>query len=356
MNNNIKAEWNIDETKKKYWEKIRHPFNGGFELTQKCNFRCVHCYLQNGGYKDFLSTQDVKLILDKLAQKGILFLYFTGGEVFTRKDFEVIWRYAKKLGFVLEILTNASLISHEILSLFDELPPATISISVYGASEESYSAVTQTKGQYQKVIRNLKALKEHGLHFDIKFIGMRENINDFYGVQAIAESLNVQFSHSFEIFPAFGGKENVCHMISPEEIVEFEKNYEETRRIWTANAGNENIYKKAKAEGKFIPLYICGVGTTTCIVDAEGYLLPCNKLRIKKHNLLTDEFDSSWNDYASIKKIPAPGNYKCLTCEDISVCDPCPAQNFLATGRYDIPCLEECRLAALRNSTFGNKG
>lgn len=355
MDEYIRAEWNIDETKKKYWKKIRHPFNGGFEITQRCNFRCVHCYLQNGGYKDYLSTRDIKLILDKLAKKGILFLYFTGGEVFTRNDFEEIWRYAKELGFVLEILTNASLIDINILSLFDELPPANISISVYGASEESYFAVTRTKGQFQKVMNNLHALKEHELHFEIKFIGMKENVNDFYGVKEIAESLGVGFSHSFEIFPAFGGNDNVNHMISVEDIIEFEKSYEETKRVWTANAGNDNFYQKMKKKNEFVPLFACESGTTTCVIDAEGYLLPCNKLRLKKYNLLTDEFDAAWDAYAEIKRIPAPSDYKCLTCNNISVCNPCPAQNFLSTGYYDKPCKEECRLAALRNSTFGNK-
>lgn len=355
MAEKIRAEWNIDETKKKYWGKIRHPFNGGFEITQKCNFRCVHCYLQNGGYKEYLSTQDVKSILDKLAGKGILFLYFTGGEVFTRNDFEEIWRYAKKLGFVLEILTNASLISDDILSLFDELPPALISISVYGSSEDTYRAVTQTKGQFKKVSDNLRKLKDHDLNFEIKFIGMKENFNDFYGVKAIAESLDVPFSHSFEIFPAFNGKENVNHMLTSEEIIEFEKIYEETRQVWAANANNENFYRKMADKDEFLPLFACGVGTTTCVVDAEGYLLPCNKLRIRKYNLLKDEFDTAWNAYAAIKRIPAPDDYKCLTCKNISVCNPCPAQNYLSTGFYAIPCEEECKLTALRNSTFGNK-
>ena len=166
MNNNIKAEWNIDETKKKYWAKIRHPFNGGFELTQKCNFRCVHCYLQNGGYKDFLSTQDVKLILDKLAQKGILFLYFTGGEVFTRKDFEVIWRYAKKLGlniwcytgFTYEQLMKLRHVNPAIYQLLEQ-----VDVLVDGRFELSQKSLNlKFKGsRNQRIIDVPKSLKEN---------------------------------------------------------------------------------------------------------------------------------------------------------------------------------------------------
>ena len=236
MRNDIKAEWNIDETKKKYWGKLRHPFNGGFELTQKCNFRCVHCYLQNSGYQEYLSTLQVEQILDKLAEKGILFLYFTGGEVFTRKDFNEIWLYAKRKGFVLEILTNASLVSKKTLALFDSYPPAKISVSVYGASEETYQKVTGVKLQYDRVLKNLQAFKEHGLNFEIKFIGMSENIADFYAVKDIADDFGVEFSHSFELFPAFGDTKNLSHMLTVEEITAFEKEYEQSRKTWEMNA------------------------------------------------------------------------------------------------------------------------
>ncbi len=354
MKNEIKPEWNIDETKKMYWGKIRHPFNGGFEITQKCNFRCVHCYLQNGGYEKSLSTENVKLILDKLAKKGVLFLYLTGGEVFTRTDFDEIWLYAKSKGFVLEILTNASLVKPQTLNLFDEYPPAKISVSVYGANEETYFKVTGVKNQYKKVVKTLRLFKEHGLLFEIKFIGMRENIQDFYAVKQLAEQLGVEFSHSFELFPAFGGTQNLAHMLTVEEIVAFEKNYAQSRETWEANASEENFYQ-SHLEKRNSPLFACECGTTTCIVDAEGYLYPCNKLRFKKYNLLNCSFDDAWEAYGKIKKMPAPKTYPCLTCKNISVCNPCPAQNFLATGNYMQPDKNECALTALRNKTFGNK-
>jgi len=355
MKNEIKAEWNIDETKKKHWNKLRHPFNGGFELTQKCNFRCVHCYLQNSGYQEYLSTSQVKQILDKLAQKGVLFLYLTGGEVFTRKDFNEIWLYAKSKGFVLEILTNASLVSEQTLALFDNYPPAKISVSLYGASEETYQRVTGVKLQYDRVLKNLQAFKEHGLNFEIKFIGMRENITDFYAVKDIADNFGVEFSHSFELFPAFGGNGNLEHMLTVEEIIAFEQEYEPSYKTWEANAGDTNFYLKLKEQGRELPLFACECGTTTCIIDAQGYLLPCNKLRVQKYNLLHTEFDDGWAAYAEIKQIPAPKTYACLTCKNISVCNPCPAQNFLATGDYTCPDKNECALAAMRNRTFGKK-
>lgn len=59
---------------------------------------CVHCYLQNCHEKDCLSYEDIIQIIDILIEQGIIFLTFTGGEIFTRKDFINIYLYAKRKG------------------------------------------------------------------------------------------------------------------------------------------------------------------------------------------------------------------------------------------------------------------
>ena len=68
------------------------------ELTYRCNLKCSHCYLPGGqseksgesGERE-LTTGEVKKVLDQLAEEGCLFLAFTGGEIFLRKDvFEIL--------------------------------------------------------------------------------------------------------------------------------------------------------------------------------------------------------------------------------------------------------------------------
>lgn len=79
-----------------YWYKRRHPIDGGMELTPNCNMRCVHCYMKETMEEKCLETEQIKLIIDKVVAKGVLFLFFTGGEILTRKDFTEIYIYAKK--------------------------------------------------------------------------------------------------------------------------------------------------------------------------------------------------------------------------------------------------------------------
>ena len=341
----------IEHTQINYWEKIRHPFSGGIELTPYCNLRCVHCYLQDSEKIELLSTEQIKKIIDKLYDKGVLFLYFTGGEIFTRKDFAEIYTYTKKKGFIVELLTNATLIDEKIIEVFNKYPPARVSISMYGKDEETYRKVTRSEGSFEKFIKGINLLKENDINFEIKFIALKQNIQDFFAVEEFAKSVGAEFSFTFEIFQTLcGNGEVVDNMLDIKDIIEFEKNYERTRRIWSVNISDENKYSKLPEDE--IPLYMCNIGTSSFLIDYKGYINPCNKMRIEKFNLLECEFDEAWEDFKKYKQIKAPKNYKCATCKNISICNPCPAQNLMSTGKYDKPRDVICKLTSARVNEF----
>ncbi|PYU41972.1 MAG: heme d1 biosynthesis radical SAM protein NirJ, partial [Acidobacteria bacterium] len=65
-------------------EKHR-PLSVHFDLTYRCNERCVHCYLDHDNHGE-LTTAECLQVLDDLARSGALFLTFSGGEIFLRPD------------------------------------------------------------------------------------------------------------------------------------------------------------------------------------------------------------------------------------------------------------------------------
>lgn len=128
----------FSESLKRQWTRNRLPYAVLLELTPRCNFNCVHCYLQDHHAEDFLSKDDVIQMLDLLYDEGILFLTLTGGEVLTRKDFAEIYAYAKRKGFLMEVFTNGYALTEEVIALFQQLPPLLVDISLYGSCEETY--------------------------------------------------------------------------------------------------------------------------------------------------------------------------------------------------------------------------
>lgn len=345
-----KAYSTIQETQLKYWEKIRHPFVAGLELTPACNLRCVHCYLHDYSVHDMLPASDWIKIIDKLYDAGVLILYMTGGEILTRKDFPEIFVYAKKRGFIIELLTNATALTDATVEVFKEYPPATVSVSVYGMSAETYEAVTGVTGSYGRCMRALELLRAADIDTEIKFIGLRENKDDLYKAKAFAESLGAKFKFNFEIFPSFEGKTDViAHRLSNEEILEIEKADESIHGVLAANVLRPNPFENSDS----VPMFTCNVASTLCYIDSLGYVSPCNKMRLHDHNILQENLGEIWKDYiAKYAYMPVPKDYRCAKCKYVFTCSPCPVINKLANGEYHIPCRESCELAQMRVAEF----
>jgi MoaA/NifB/PqqE/SkfB family radical SAM enzyme len=91
----------------------RIPLSGMFELTERCNLNCVHCYVNQPASSRVarareLTTDQVKRILDQAADAGCLFLTLTGGEPLLRPDFIEIYLHARKRGILASIFTNGT--------------------------------------------------------------------------------------------------------------------------------------------------------------------------------------------------------------------------------------------------------
>src|ERR1700694_2119589 len=88
------------------------PLSVHLDVTYRCNERCVHCYLDHDDHGE-MTTAEIKDVLGQLAEAGVFFLVFSGGEVFMRMDFFELLAYARSLMFSLRVKTNAFMIGEE---------------------------------------------------------------------------------------------------------------------------------------------------------------------------------------------------------------------------------------------------
>jgi len=71
--------------------RTHQPLSVHFDLTYRCNERCVHCYLDHDNHGE-LTTAECIAVMEDLARAGTLFLTFSGGEIFLRRIFTGFWR------------------------------------------------------------------------------------------------------------------------------------------------------------------------------------------------------------------------------------------------------------------------
>ena len=133
----------------------RHAVDCLFEITPTCNLRCHFCYVALDPYKGpYLSTEQTCRIIDTIERAGVLFLTFTGGEIFSRRDFPEIYRHASRSGMLVTLYTNATMMTPALADLLREVPPHAVEVSIYGADADHYEGVTGIKGSFARFDRD----------------------------------------------------------------------------------------------------------------------------------------------------------------------------------------------------------
>jgi MoaA/NifB/PqqE/SkfB family radical SAM enzyme len=197
------------------------------ELTYGCNLHCVHCYTDCYNHRDFIkkerTTQEILHTLDELHELGVLWVCFTGGEIFMRKDFRSIYDHAKGKGFLITLLTNGTMFTEAIVDHLKESPPFSIEISCHGASEETFDRITQVPGSYKRFLKGIELLRSRGLPLKLKTSAMTLNKHELDKIKDFVEGLGLRFQLSRTIYPRLNGDLEPCeYRLSPDEIVELE--------------------------------------------------------------------------------------------------------------------------------------
>ena len=92
----------------------------------------------------------------QLVTAGVLYLTLTGGECTLYPGFETLYEQLSKLGFRLNIMSNAGAYTDSVRELFRRYPPQNAAITLYGGSNETYEAVTGDPKGFEKVIENIR--------------------------------------------------------------------------------------------------------------------------------------------------------------------------------------------------------
>jgi uncharacterized Fe-S cluster-containing radical SAM superfamily protein len=189
------------------------PFGYGrasYELNLGCNYDCEHCYLALKKF-DGLSWPERDRLLNVMRDAGVLWLQLTGGEPLIDRQFPDTYRRAFELGMMISISSNGShLHNPAILELLTTLPPYRVTISVYGATAESYDSLTRRRGSFAKFQRGLLAAHEAGLPLNLNLIVTQHNAHEHDAMIGMAERLGLPHHVFSNMSPTiYGGAESL---------------------------------------------------------------------------------------------------------------------------------------------------
>ena len=329
------------------------PLSGTFELTSRCNLDCKMCYIHRRAndqkaIKTEKTTAEWISFAKECVQKGMLLLLLTGGEPLLRSDFKEIYTVCRRLGLLVSINTNATLMDDDMVEFFKKDPPARINITLYGASAETYGALCGDPSAYERVVRAILALKAAGIFVKINFSVTPYNAKDAERVYAFTKEHNLPLQSATYMFPPVRACEQGCYLadrLTPEQAAVAQIHYDkfrftedELRKRWNAQLNGIQVEDPDKECQEFPTERIrCRAGKTTFWVTWDGKIRPCGMMTEPSFELEPGKFEEAWKYIRTAREeimVPA----KCSSCEIKHACDQCAAMCYAETGSFtDVP-------------------
>lgn len=312
----------------------RIPLAGSLELTARCNLRCKMCYVcQSAGSKEAINSELTTAQWIKLAEEirdeGALFTTLTGGEVLLRKDFKEIYENITQLGMRVVVFTNGTLITPELAKWFGKIPPSRISITLYGASEDTYEKVCGMGEGFNKVCRAIELLLAEGITVEVKTTITKGNVQDYDKMVDIANGWGLKLGLIDYVSPRREGcySDPLGNRLSAIEMAELVKRSNLENPYADEHIADE-IWKES--DGAFR----CSVGKWGYWISYDGRLIPCGLLNEPMAYPLKTGFHQAWETLKD-KCLTIPICGDCKDCPDLKFCSTCPARLKAETGEFD---------------------
>ncbi|MFX1593504.1 MAG: radical SAM protein [Promethearchaeota archaeon] len=146
-----------------------------WEVTLKCNSKCIHCGSSAGKSRlDELDTEEALALVNDLKSCGYDGIALMGGEPFLRDDWYDIAREIKKNKIKLTIVSNGLDLTNQIHKL-KKLQVDCISLSLDGGTPKTHDYIRGIKGAFDKVLNSITLLKDQ--NFPLSVITTVNKIN-----------------------------------------------------------------------------------------------------------------------------------------------------------------------------------
>ena len=314
------------------------------DVTYRCNERCVHCYLDHDDHGE-LTTAEIKNVLDQLAEAGVFFLTFSGGEVFMRRDFLELVEYARRLLFNVKIKTNAVMIGEAEAQQIRALNVDTVQVSVYSHRPEVHDAITKLPHSFERTIKSICFLRDQGVRVTIANVLMTANLSDHYGAQKLAADLGVQYTLDPTITPMMDGNTSVLALRVPGEELE------EVFRNPALVPNQEEFCAPPKPPSdEDLEGYSCSAGHSFCYISPYGDVFPCVQFPLPTGNIRRQKFLDIWNlspQMNEVRSIQAKHLSTCSSCSHVASCTRCPGLAYME-GNMRGPSTADCEKSFYR--------
>jgi len=161
-----------------------------WNITSKCNLKCVHCYSASGPGGE-LSHEEASEALRGFRKAGVDVVLFSGGEPLLREDIFELGRTASELGISPCLSTNGTLISREVAGGLKEAGFAYVGVSLDGL-REAHDRLRGREGAFREALAGMERAAEEGLKVGVRFTITKFNAHELLELIDLADSMGIK--------------------------------------------------------------------------------------------------------------------------------------------------------------------
>jgi mycofactocin radical SAM maturase len=313
-----------------------------WEVTNRCNLRCVHCLSDSSPEADTrheLSLAEAKAVADQLVAARVFQVHFGGGEPFVYPGFLELLRHARGRGMhCLCISTNGSLLDAARIGALEALGGIYLQLSLDGASEATCDAL-RGPGTFRKVLAALERLRDSAIVRTVNLVYCRRNAHELDAAHALCSRHGATLRVT-RLKPSGRGAAAYAALRPTQE--QFAALHGWLHAHPEVLTGDTFFHLNALGGEPFKGFRFCGAARLTCLITPPGDVYPCaftQSAPFRAGNLREQPFQRIWRDSPVFNGwFRAGAEGPCGSCSAFGGCGGgCPAVKHALIGRLDVP-------------------
>lgn len=319
-----------------------------WEITGRCNLRCIHCRSSSDGSEPAreYTGPEARDLMDQIADYASPVLVLSGGEPLLRPDCFDLARYGTAKGLRMCLATNGTLVDEGVCEEIRASGIRIVSLSLDGSTPEIHDDFRQQPGAFDGVIRAASHFRSRGIPFLINSSFTRRNQRDIENVFRLAKELGAKAWYLFMIVPTGRAEGALDELISREDYEKilhwhYRQEEEETEILMRPTCAPHYfriVRQQSRREGKKWKqrslAFATGVskgclaGQHIAFIDRFGNVKPCSYFAESAGSLREQSFQEIWEGSELLRALRDFSRYegKCGRCEYLRVCGGCRAR------------------------------
>lgn len=325
------------------------------DVSGFCNEKCVHCYIPDACKHGLMSLDMFTRIIEQCRDNNVLNITISGGEPMINSNLTEFLKLCGQNNFSVNLLSNLTLLSDEILQVLIANPLISVQTSLYSMNEDIHDSITHLPGSFKKTIQAIQLLHRYNIPMQINCPIMKQNKNDYSDVMLWAQSMNIEADSDYMLFGCYDYSKNnlECRLsLSEIEVIVTEQ--------FKSEAYVDKTYNDTLNKCLDYNQSICPVCSTSICISNCGNVYPCEGWQgLSVGCILESSLEDIWKSSEKVimlRTLKFSDFPQCLNCKFIRYCSPCLYRNANENdGDFHKVCSYFCKIAELKKRVVEHK-